>query len=205
MIFPRYHQLQAVRILVEAARREGVGHNYLVEHSAGSGKSNTIGWLAHRLASLHNANNERIFDSVIVVTDRVVLDQQLQDTIYQFEHKRGVVQKIEESSRQLAEALENAVPVIITTLQKFPFVSRQLLKMAEERGTNGTGTLSTRRCAVIIDEAHSSQGGETATDLKEVLGGEELRQAAKKQAEEEGTTDMEELFRSMASVAGRPT
>ena len=198
MIFPRYHQLQAVRMLVDAARSEGVGHNYLVEHSAGSGKSNTIGWLAHRLASLHDAANERIFDSVIVVTDRVVLDQQLQDTIYQFEHKRGVVQRIDESSRQLAEALENAVPVIITTLQKFPFVSRQLLKMAEERGTTGTGTLATRRCAVVVDEAHSSQGGETATDLKEVLGGEGLLEEAKKRASEEGREEMEELFRSMA-------
>ena len=96
MIFPRYHQLEAVRALVDAARREGVGNNYLVEHSAGSGKSNTIGWLAHRLASLHDAVNARVFDSVIVVTDRVVLDQQLQDTIYQFEHKRGVVQRIDE-------------------------------------------------------------------------------------------------------------
>src|SRR5437899_45994 len=198
MIFPRYHQLQAVRTLVDAARREGVGHNYLVEHSAGSGKSNTIGWLTHRLASLHDAANQRVFDSVIVVTDRVVLDQQLQDTIYQFEHKRGVVQRIDESSRQLAEALENAVPVIITTLQKFPFVSRQLLKMAEERGTSRAGTLVTRRCAVIIDEAHSSQGGETATDLKEVLGGEGLLEEAKKRAIEEGREDMEELFRSMA-------
>ncbi len=198
MIFPRYHQLQAVRMLVDAARTEGVGRNYLVEHSAGSGKSNTIGWLTHRLASLHDVANQRVFDSVIVVTDRVVLDQQLQDTIYQFEHKRGVVQRIDESSRQLAEALENAVPVIITTLQKFPFVSRQLLKMAEERGTSGTGTLATRRCAVIIDEAHSSQGGETATDLKEVLGGEGLREEAKKRAAEEGRDDMEELFRSMA-------
>ncbi|MEW6111546.1 MAG: DEAD/DEAH box helicase family protein [Thermodesulfobacteriota bacterium] len=198
MIFPRYHQLQAVRTLVEAARIEGVGSNYLVEHSAGSGKSNTIGWLAHRLASLHNAKNERVFDSVIVVTDRVVLDQQLQDTIYQFEHKRGVVQKIEESSRQLAEALESAVPIIITTLQKFPFVSRQLLRMAEERGQDGTGVLPTRRCAVIVDEAHSSQSGETATDLKEVLGGEALKQAAQQKALEEGMANMEELFRSMA-------
>jgi len=198
MIFPRYHQLQAVRTLVEAARSEGVGHNYLVEHSAGSGKSNTIGWLTHRLASLHDASNQRVFDSVIVVTDRVVLDQQLQDTIYQFEHKRGVVQRIDESSRQLAEALENAVPVIITTLQKFPFVSRQLLKLAEERGAIGTGSLTTRRCAVIVDEAHSSQGGETATDLKEVLGGEGLREEAKQRAVEEGRDDMEELFRSMA-------
>ena len=198
MIFPRYHQLDAVRLLVSAARTEGVGNNYLVEHSAGSGKSNTIGWLAHRLASLHNAENRRVFDSVIVVTDRVVLDQQLQDTIYQFEHKYGVVQKIDESSRQLAEALENAVPIIITTLQKFPFVSRQLLKMAEERGENGTGTLPTRRCAVIVDEAHSSQSGETATDLKEVLGGEELREKSKKRAVEEGREDLEALFRSMA-------
>ena len=198
MIFPRYHQLEAVRRLVDAARSEGVGHNYLVEHSAGSGKSNTIGWLTHRLASLHDAANERIFDSVVVVTDRVVLDQQLQDTIYQFEHKLGVVQRIDQSSRQLAEALENAVPVIITTLQKFPFVSRQLLKMAEDRGTTGTGTLATRRCAVVVDEAHSSQGGETATDLKEVLGGEGLRQEARKRAAEEGRADMEELFRSMA-------
>lgn len=135
---------------------------------------------------------------MIVVTDRVVLDKQLQDTIHQFEHKRGVVQKIEESSRQLAEALETAVPVIITTLQKFPFVSRQLLRLAEERGQSGTGTLPTRKCAVIIDEVHSSQGGETAADLKEVLGGEALREEARKRAAEEGREDMTELFRSMA-------
>ncbi|MBI2212137.1 MAG: DEAD/DEAH box helicase family protein, partial [Acidobacteria bacterium] len=198
MVFPRYHQLQAVRLLVDAARTEGPGHNYLVEHSAGSGKSNTIAWLTHRLASLHDAENKRVFDSVIVVTDRVVLDQQLQDNIYQFEHKRGVVQKIDESSRQLAEALESAVPIIITTLQKFPFVSRQLLKLAEERGEAGTGTLQTRRCAVVIDEAHSSQGGETATDLKEVLGGETLRKEAQERSAEEGREDLEELFRSMA-------
>ena len=198
MVFPRYHQLQAVRVLVDSARTEGVGNNYLVEHSAGSGKSNTIGWLAHRLSSLHNDKNERVFDSVIVVTDRVVLDQQLQDTIYQFEHKRGVVQKIDESSRQLAEALESAVPIIITTLQKFPFVSKQLLKMAEEKGKNHSGILPTRKCAVIVDEAHSSQGGETATGLKEVLGGEELHEEARQKATEEGMEKMEELFRSMA-------
>ena len=198
MIFPRYHQLDAVRRLVRMARNEGVGGNYLIEHSAGSGKSNTIGWLTHRLASLHDEANERVFDSVIVVTDRVVLDQQLQDTIYQFEHKRGVVRKIEESSKELAQALESAVPVIITTLQKFPFVSRQLLKMADDRGESGTGVLPTRRCAVIVDEAHSSQGGETATDLKEVLGGERLREEARRRAAEEGRDDLEELFRSMA-------
>ncbi len=198
MIFPRYHQLDAVRILVNAARDEGVGNNYLVEHSAGSGKSNTIGWLAHRLASLHDKKNERVFDSVIVVTDRVVLDQQLQDTIYQFEHKHGVVQKIDEQSRQLAEALEQAVPIIITTLQKFPFISQHLLKMAEEQGASGSGTLPSRRCAVIVDEAHSSQGGETSTHLREVLGGEDLREEARIRAEEEGSADLEELFRSIA-------
>ena len=198
LIFPRYHQLQAVRLLVDLAWREGVGQNALIEHSAGSGKSNTIAWLAHRLASLHDVNDARVFDSVIVVTDRIVLDQQLQDTIYQFEHKHGVVQKVDESSRQLAEALETRVPIVITTLQKFPFVSRQLLKMAEDRGEQATGTLPTRRCAVLIDEAHSSQGGETATAMREVLGGEDLRQRAREQAADEGMEDMEALFLSMA-------
>lgn len=198
MIFPRYHQLEAVRSLVDQAQREGVGHNYLVEHSAGSGKSNTIGWLTHRLASLHDDKNNRVFDSVIVITDRVVLDKQLQDTIYQFEHKHGVVQKIDENSRQLAEALESAVPIIITTLQKFPFVSRQLAKMAEERGETEAGVLKSRHCAVIIDEAHSSQGGETATDLKEVLGGQGLREAAARSMAENEDEGMVELYRSMA-------
>ena len=198
MVFPRYHQLQAVRSLETAARLEGPGHNYLVEHSAGSGKSNTIGWLAHRLASLHNDANHKVFDSVIVITDRRVLDRQLQDTIYQFEHRQGVVLKIDEDSRQLAEALTNCVPIIISTLQKFPFVARQLAKMAEERGDEADGVLLTRRCAVIIDEAHSSQSGETATDLKEVLGGSVLRQEAARYAIEEGVENLDELYRSMA-------
>ena len=206
MVFPRYHQLEAVRLLAGAVRREGVGHNALVEHSAGSGKSNTIAWLAHRLASLHDANDARVFDSVIVATDRVVLDQQLQDTIYQFEHKRGVVRKIDEDSRQLAEALEQAVPITITTLQKFPYVSRQLLRMAEERGTGATGVLPTRRCAVIIDEAHSSQGGETATALNEVLGGRELRARADERAAVEGLAGehVQALFLSMAKRGRQP-
>ncbi len=198
MIFPRYHQLQAVRQMEASARMEGPGHNYLIEHSAGSGKSNTIGWLTHRLASLHNEQDQRVFDSVVVVTDRLVLDQQLQDTIYQFEHRQGVVQKIDENSKQLAEALESGVPIIITTMQKFPFVSRQLLKLAEERGEQGNGVLPTRRCAVVIDEAHSSQSGEASTELKGVLGGEELRKEAEKRAAEEGLADMAPLFRDMA-------
>lgn len=204
MIFPRYHQLQAVRKMVDAAATEGAGHNYLVEHSAGSGKSNTIGWLAHRLSSLHNNKDERIFDSVVVITDRVVLDRQLQNTIYQFDHRQGVVQKIDEDSRQLAEALESGVPIIITTLQKFPFVSGQLLKLAEERGENGLSFLPTRKYAVIIDEAHSSQSGETATELKGVLGGEELRQKAKEMALEEGEVELERLFRAMAKRGQQP-
>lgn len=205
MIFPRYHQLQAIRALVQAARSEGVGHNYLIEHSAGSGKSNTIGWLAHRLASLHDEGNARVFNSVVVITDRRVLDQQLQDTIYQFEHRQGVVQKIDEDSRQLAQALEQAVPIIITTLQKFPFLARQLQKLAEQRAEVDTlsakGLLPTRRVAVIVDEAHSSQSGDTATSVKGALGGERLVVEAQRQAQEDEQAGWEELFRSMAKRA----
>lgn len=203
MIFPRYHQLKAVRKMVRYATAEGVGNTYLVEHSAGSGKSNTIGWLAHRLSSLHNAQDKRIFDSVIVVTDRLVLDRQLQNTIYQFEHRQGVVVKIEENSRQLAEALQQGTPIIITTLQKFPFVTQQLDKLAEERGDD-THVLKTRNCAVIIDEAHSSQSGETAAELKAVLGGKDLRNQAERLAKEEGETNLERLFANMAKRGKQP-
>ena len=128
----------------------------------------------------------------------MVLDGQLQNTIYQFEHKRGVVEKIDENSRQLAIALENAVPIIITTLQKFPFVYEQLLKLAEERGETGTGILTTKKYAVIIDEAHSSQSGESAAKVREVLGGNELKEKAEKKATDEGNDNMIELYRSMA-------
>ncbi|WFF42001.1 type I restriction endonuclease subunit R [Salinicola endophyticus] len=204
LIFPRYHQLQAVRQMVAAAASEGVGHNFLVEHSAGSGKSNTIAWLAHRLSSLHNDGDERLFDSVVVITDRVVLDRQLQNTIYQFDHRQGVVQKIDENSRQLAEALEAGVPIIITTLQKFPFVTGQLAKLNEERGEDSKSHLPTRKYAVIIDEAHSSQSGETATELKGVLGGAELHRKAQEMAEEEDEVELERLFRSMAKRGHQP-
>jgi len=190
MIFPRYHQLQAVRLLETSSKNEGPGHNYLIEHSAGSGKSNTIAWLAHRLASLHSSGDQKTFDSVIVITDRRVLDQQLQDTIYQFEHRQGVVQKIDEDSKQLTEALQSGIPIIITTLQKFPFVTDHILKQAEEKGEVSTGLLSARRYAVIIDEAHSSQSGESATELKSVLGGEALADKAKALAEEEGDSSL---------------
>jgi hypothetical protein len=109
MIFPRYHQLDCVRKLEADARAKGAGCNYLIQHSAGSGKSNSIGWLAHRLAFLHTDQDKKVFDSVVVITDRVVLDQQLQETIYQFEHKHGVVQKIDENTAQLARALREGV------------------------------------------------------------------------------------------------
>jgi len=204
LIFPRYHQLEAVRSLLAAVAREGVGHNYLIESSAGSGKSNTIGWLSHRLSSLHDDQDQRLFDSVIVITDRLVLDRQLQDTIYQFDHRQGVVQKIDEDSRQLAEALQAGVPIIITTLQKFPFVSEQLAKLNEERGQAGLDHLPTRKYAVIIDEAHSSQSGETATELKGVLGGAELRNKARQMAEEEESAAMEGIFRAMAQRGRQP-
>ncbi|MEO6324432.1 MAG: DEAD/DEAH box helicase family protein, partial [Thermoanaerobaculia bacterium] len=174
LIFPRYHQLDAVRKLETDARSSGAGKNYLIQHSAGSGKSNSIAWLAHRLASLHDATDARIFDSVIVITDRRVLDKQLQDTIYQFEHKQGVVRKIDQHSEQLADALAAGTPIVITTLQKFPFVTEKV------------ASLPGKRFAVIVDEAHSSQSGEAATELKGVLSGDIIREEAKQWAEEEG-------------------
>jgi type I restriction enzyme R subunit len=187
LIFPRYHQLACVRSLVADARERGAGTNYLIQHSAGSGKSNSIAWLAHRLATLYTAQDEKVFDSVIVVTDRVVLDQQLQNTIYQFEHKQGVVRKIDADSTQLAEALGSGAPIIITTLQKFPFVTEKM------------GNLPRRRYAVIVDEAHSSQGGETATELKGVLAASVIREEAPEYAAREGLTDSEEnILKTMA-------
>lgn len=165
-IFPRYHQLKAVRGLVATARAEGPGQNYLVQHSAGSGKSNSIAWLAHRLSSLHDEKDRKVFDTVVVITDRRILDRQLQDTIYQFEHADGVVQKIDENSQQLADALKSGTPIIISTLQKFPFLMDKV------------GALPDRRYAVIVDEAHSSQTGEAAKDLKAVLAPRTLEEAA---------------------------
>ncbi len=193
MIFPRYHQLTAVRSLVADARCKGVGQNYLVQHSAGSGKSNSIAWLAHRLASLHDAADSKVFDSVVVITDRLVLDRQLQDTIYQFDHKQGVVQKIDENSEQLAGALRNTTPIIITTLQKFSFVSDKI------------GELPERRYAVIVDEAHSSQSGAAATELKGVLAGAAIKKKAKEEAEAQGLTDSEEeILKVMARRGQQP-
>ena len=168
MIFPRYHQLDSVRKLVAHSRAHGSGRNYLIQHSAGSGKSNSIAWLAHRLANLHDENDEKVFHSVVVVTDRRVLDQQLQNTIYQFEHKTGVVEKIDENTQQLARALSQGTPIVITTIQKFPFISRALSTL-EDKGEDVKIDTKGKRFAVIVDEAHSSQSGETATALKGML------------------------------------
>jgi len=159
LIFPRYHQLRCVRRIVEAVGKEGTGYNYLVHHSAGSGKSNSIAWLAHRLACYFRSkqDNERLFDSVIVVTDRRLLDKQLQDTISQFEQVKGVVKPITKDSQELRRSLERGSDIIITTLQKFPFISEHMSK------------LKGKRFAVIIDEAHSSQTGDSAKHLKMTL------------------------------------
>lgn len=157
LLFPRFHQWDAVNALLAATIDEGVGHSYLIQHSAGSGKSNTIGWLAHRLASLHDKLDQKVFSSVIVITDRRVLDTQLQDTIYQFDHQQGVVEKIDENSSQLAAALDKGKLIIITTLQKFPWVLDKV---------SGLGD---KRFAIILDEAHSSQSGKSAIKLRAVL------------------------------------
>ncbi|MBB1303037.1 type I restriction endonuclease subunit R [Pseudoalteromonas sp. SR44-8] len=211
MIFPRFHQLDAVRSLVNHAYQSGPGHNYLVEHSAGSGKSNSIAWLAHRLSSLHNESEDRVFDSVIVVTDRRVLDQQLQNTIYQFEHKQGVVEKIDEDTRQLVNALVNSTPIIITTLQKFPFVTETIDKLNEENQLDGAMQFSTagKNFAVIVDEAHSSQSGETAMELKGVLNKDGIKQEAAKYVvendiEDEDIDNFEEVCREMMKRGKQP-
>ncbi|MDA1587633.1 DEAD/DEAH box helicase family protein, partial [Bacillus cereus group sp. TH230-1LC] len=132
LIFPRYHQWNVVTKLIDAAVEEGTGQKYLIQHSAGSGKSNSIAWTAHQLSTLYDHNNKKMFDSVIVVTDRTILDAQLQDTIYQFEHADGVVGRINNKegegskSEKLAKALEMAQPIIIVTIQTFPFVLRAI-------------------------------------------------------------------------------
>ena len=189
LIFPRYHQLDAVWKISQNVLSAGVGRNYLIQHSAGSGKSNSIAWLAYRLSSLHNQLDERIFDSVIVVTDRRVLDQQLQNTIYQFEHKSGVVKKIDKDSAQLASALGSGTNIIVTTLQKFPFI---VDKVAE---------LPDRRYAVIVDEAHSSQGGEASKKMKEVLAAKISDDVQQEDADDYTTDDFirEEIERSAVS------
>lgn len=182
MIFPRYHQLDSVRRLVTTSRDEGPGRNYLIQQSAGSGKTNTISWLSHRLASLHDVNDAKVFDCVVVITDRQVLDRQLQDAIYQIEHAQGVVKAIDQDAKQLAAALIDGTKIVITTLQKFPFVLKGLMHAAgaekhdeateeqKKEAKQWEAEIAKRRYAIIVDEAHSSQTGETARELKAILG-----------------------------------
>lgn len=179
LIFPCYHQWDVVNKLIDAAVTEGPGHKYLIQHSAGSGKSNSIAWTAHQLSSLYDQLGNKQFHSVIIVTDRTVLDDQLQDTIYQFEHVDGVVGRINRSvgdgskSEKLATALEGSQPIIIVTIQTFPFVLQSI---------ENSLSLKERNYAIIADEAHSSQSGSTARQLKEVL-------MVDKNGEEELTTN----------------
>jgi len=208
VIFPRYHQLDAVRKIVVGARQEGPGRNYLIQHSAGSGKTNSISWLSHRLASLHDTGDKKVYDCVIVVTDRRVLDQQLQDAIYQIEHAQGVVRAIDQDSKQLAAALIDGTQIVITTLQKFPFVLRGLLHAAgaesQEKVTDEQkrqakeweAAIAARRYAVVVDEAHSSQSGETSRELKEILG-------AVANENEEGEADWEDRLNQVMQSRGR--
>lgn len=204
IIFPRFHQWDAVLRLLADARQRGAGSNYLIAHSAGSGKTNTIGWLAHRLASLHGADEKPVFDKVVVITDRKVLDKQLQAKIEQFERKAasGMVATIDKDSGQLAEALTTpGVKIIVTTLQKFPFVLGK------------AGQLPDRRYAVLIDEAHSSQSGETSKKMKEVLAPakaatdeQELALAAEQDAEylsATGEDDVNDAVAASAAARGR--
>ena len=179
VIFPRYHQMDAVRKLVGDVQENGPGHNYLVQHSAGSGKSNSIAWTAYRLASLHNADNKPVFNSVVIVTDRTVLDAQLQETISGFDHTLGSVVTIDEkkTSKDLRDALNDGKRIIVTTLQKFPVIYEEVDDTAG------------KAFAVIVDEAHSSQTGQSAMKLKMALA--DTHDALKEYAEIEGKAEAE--------------
>lgn len=177
LIFPRFHQLEAVKNIINHAVENGSGNNYLIQHSAGSGKSNTIAWTAHRLSELHDADNRKIFDTVIVVTDRKILDKQLSDTVESFSKVRSVVKHIENGGKELEEHLKAGTKIITTTLQKFPVI------------VNTIDTTESKTFAVIIDEAHSSQSGEGATDLRQVLTLDEAEQEALRQEKVFKTTE----------------
>lgn len=179
IIFPRYHQLDVVTKLIEDVRANGSGENYLIQHSAGSGKSNSIAWLAYRLSSIHQSDNTPIFTSVIVVVDRTVLDRQLQDTISSFDHQDGLVVAIGEgkTSKDLRDAINDGKKIIITTLQKFPVIYEEI---DDNKG---------KRFAIIVDEAHSSQTGNSARKLKSALA--DTEEALKEYAEIEGKAEEE--------------
>lgn len=173
IIFPRFHQLDATRKLLAAVLQDGAGGKYLIQHSAGSGKTNSIAWTAHFLADLHDVHHRKLFDSVLVVSDRTVLDTQLQEAIFSFERTTGVVATItgENASKsgELAKALSGGKKIVVCTIQTFPFALKAVQELAATQG---------KRFAVIADEAHSSQTGEAAAKLKAVLTAEELKELA---------------------------
>ena len=179
LLFPRYHQLDVVRSLIGHVRQFGAGHNYLIQHSAGSGKSNSIAWTAYRLAALFNDEDKPVFSSVIIVTDRRVLDAQLQETISGFDHKLGAIETIDEkkTSKNLRDAIHDGVRIIVTTLQKFPVIYQEVDSVAG------------RNFAVIVDEAHSSQTGSSALKLKSALA--DTEEALREYAEIEGKAEDE--------------
>jgi len=192
IIFPRYHQLDATRKLQAAVLKDGPGGKYLIQHSAGSGKTNSIAWSAHFLADLHDASNQKIFDSVLVVSDRTVIDTQLQEAIFDFERTTGVVATITgeggSKSSELAEALSGGKKIVVVTIQTFPKALNAVRELAATQG---------KRFAVIADEAHSSQTGEAAAKLKQVLSAAELEELA--DGGEVGTEDI--LAAQMAARA----
>ncbi|WP_066301022.1 type I restriction endonuclease subunit R [Bacillus sp. FJAT-29937] len=191
LIFPRYHQLDVVRKLLADVKEHGSGENYLIQHSAGSGKSNSIAWLAYHLASAHDNNNNPIFASTIIVTDRTVLDRQLQNTIMSFDHTTGQVETIDDkkTSQDLKQAINDGKKIIITTLQKFPIIYQEI------DASNG------RNFAVIVDEAHTSQTGNSAQKLKAALADKEATLKEYQEIEEdiENTTldDQDELVKTL--------
>lgn len=202
VLFPRFHQWHAVRSLIEATRKDGAGVDRLVQHSAGSGKSNTIAWTAHALSRLHGEDDQPIFDKVVVITDRRVLDRQLQETVAGLEHTPGTIVRIDQHSTQLKEALSgNAARVIITTLQKFPVVA----KLAAEEGAAGEGKdIVGRRFAIIIDEAHSSSSGDSVSKMKKVLKGEAaLQEAEAEEALAVKSSSSEDLLLASALNRGK--
>jgi len=182
LIFPRYHQLEAVRTLINEANKEGAGGNYLIQHSAGSGKSNTIAWLSHRLSQLMDDKDERIFNAIIVISDRQVLDKQLRETVRAYEKTQGLVAVIDGTSAQLKEALESGKQIIVTTIQKFPVIVSEI------------GQLPGKRFALLIDEAHSSQGGSMAQATVKVL---------TRDGQEEEERDYEDIIHDEIAARGK--
>ncbi|MGO1529311.1 MAG: DEAD/DEAH box helicase family protein, partial [Senegalia sp. (in: firmicutes)] len=193
LIFPRYHQLDVVKKLIEEVRIKGTGEDYLIQHSAGSGKSNSIAWLAYGLSNLHDKFDEPIFTSVIIVSDRRVLDSQLQETIMSFDHTPGVLETIgkDKTSQDLKAAINNNIKIIVTTLQKFPVIYEDV---DDSKG---------KRYAVIVDEAHQSQSGSSAKMLKTALADTEeaLREFAEieEMDEEEALDNEDKLVREILS------